>query len=101
MGIEYFWKPVFVYESVVKILLLRRRRLVAMAHPANSEDPMRDQQNAMTRLSNQGDKRIDVDFMIVPLRNISKAVWSSRTHIISGVIRTIVFLLPRAGIYHL
>ena len=43
MGIEYFWKPVFVYESVVKILLLRRRRLVAI-HPANSEDPMRDQQ---------------------------------------------------------
>ena len=45
MGIEYFWKPVFVYESVVKILLLRRRRLVAMAHPANSGDPMRDQHN--------------------------------------------------------
>ena len=54
MGIEYFWKPVFVYESVVKILLLRRRRLVAMAHPANSGDPIRDQQNSRGFLVDSG-----------------------------------------------
>ena len=44
-GLIISWKLLSVYESVVKILLLRRRRLVAMAHPANSGDPMRDQQN--------------------------------------------------------